>query len=88
MGRPRMDPEDSIRGEVLRRLTTYSLQEKCIPNMHAFYENVFSKEYPMPFGTFRWHWNELFRDGLLLKDPKTGALKVKTIDIVDRDKPD
>ena len=85
MARPRKPFEETARGEIYGELCDYATTHNVIPGAHSFWSNVMRRQrgYSMSWSAFRWHWDQLQKDGMIEIDRNTGAPNVKALKVTE-----
>lgn len=90
MARPKKHFDESTAQIIYNELLRFADEKDAVPTMHAFWRYMTNKPdnryspglgYDIPFGKFRWHWNELLIRQMITTERTTGALKVRDLRI-------
>lgn len=93
MARPKYHFEGSIAETIYSELLKFADDNDTVPTMRAFWRYMTNKPdhkfspglgYDIPFGKFRWYWNDLMMQRLITTERTTGALKVRDVRILVR----
>jgi hypothetical protein len=86
MGRRRQCFEESATYEVYECYKTHVLETDTIPNPHAFWEKVLTKQlgYKMPWGSFQYHMMQLQIRKLIVIDDVTKAVSLPEIELIEK----
>jgi hypothetical protein len=86
LGRRKDDIEKTLAWPIFQEMTVFIKDDQVIPNENAFYEYVLKPKYKdMTKGQYRYHFGELVRLGFIFIEPKTRAVRVKGLRIIETD---